>query len=76
MTDRRAFGPGLAAATATATVATGPGPAYAADDAREANKRAVLGFYDTALNQLNVDEAASYFGARFVNHFWRMTPRI
>ncbi len=63
MTDRRAFGFGLAAATAA--VAT---PAHAADDVREANKRTVLAFYDAALNRLNVDEAAAYFGPHFINH--------
>jgi predicted SnoaL-like aldol condensation-catalyzing enzyme len=63
MTDRRAFGFSLAAAaTAGAT------PARAADDVREANKRTVLAFYDSALNRLNVDEAAGYFGPRFIQH--------
>lgn len=63
MTDRRAFGFGLAAATAA--VAT---PAPAADDVREANKRTILAFYDTALNRLNIDEAAAYFAPHFVQH--------
>ena len=62
MTDRRAFGFGLAAAAAGTT------PAHAADDVREANKRTVLAFYDTALNWLNIDEAAAYFGPNFVQH--------
>lgn len=43
-------------------------PAHAADDVRDANKRTVLAFYDTALNQLNVDGAAAYFGPRFIQH--------
>jgi len=43
-------------------------PAHAVDDVRDANKRTVLAFYDTALNQLNVDEAAAYFGPRFIQH--------
>jgi len=62
MTDRRAFGLSLAAAAAGAT------PAHAADDVREANKRTVLAFYDAALNQKNIDEAAACFGPRFINH--------
>ena len=65
MTDRRAFGFGLAAATAAAAGAT---PTHAADDVREANKRTVLAFYDAALNRLNIDEAAAYFGPHFSNH--------
>src|SRR5436305_6346025 len=69
MTDRRAFGFSLAAATAAA--AAGATPAQAADDVREANKRTVLAFYDAALNQLNIDEAAAYFGPHFINHYPR-----
>jgi predicted SnoaL-like aldol condensation-catalyzing enzyme len=38
------------------------------DDVYEANKRAVLAFYDTALNRMNIDEAVTYFGPRFINH--------
>ena len=48
MTDRRAFGFGLAAGAAAAAGAT---PAHAADDVREANKRTILAFYDAALNR-------------------------
>ena len=67
MTDRRAFGFSLAAAT-TAAAAAGATPAHAADDVREANKRTVLAFYDAALNRLNIDEAAAYFGPHFIQH--------
>ena len=63
MTDRRAFGFGLAAATAA-----GATPAHAADDVREANKRTVLAFYDAALKRLDIDEAAAYFGSHFIQH--------
>jgi predicted SnoaL-like aldol condensation-catalyzing enzyme len=66
MTDRRAFGFGLAAATAAAPA--GATPAHAADDVREANKRTVLAFYDAALNRANVDEAAAYLGPHFIQH--------
>ena len=62
MTDRRAFGLGLAAAAGVAA------PAHAADDVLEANKRTVLAFYDAALNRSNIDEAAAYFGPRFIQH--------
>lgn len=34
----------------------------------EANKRTVLAFYDAALTRLNVDEAVTYFGPKFINH--------
>lgn len=61
MIDRRAFGLGVAAAAAAT-------PAHAADDVREAHKRNVLAFYDAALNQKNIDEAATYFGPQFINH--------
>jgi predicted SnoaL-like aldol condensation-catalyzing enzyme len=63
MTDRRAFGFGLAAAAAA-----GAAPAHAADDVREANKRTVLAFYDLALNRSNFDEAAVHFGPQYVQH--------
>ena len=66
MTDRRAFGFSLAAATAAA--AAGATPAHAADDVHEANKRTVLAFYDAALNRSNIDEAAAYFGPHFIQH--------
>ena len=51
MTDRRAFGFGLAA-----VAAAGAAPAHAADDVREPNKRTVLAFYDAALNRPNIDD--------------------
>ena len=41
-------------------------PAYAADP--EANKKAVLDFYDKALNQKDFDAAAKYFGPRYIQH--------
>src|SRR5262245_31291345 len=34
----------------------------------EANKKAVLEFYDKALNQKDFDAAAKYFGARYLQH--------
>jgi hypothetical protein len=62
MTDRDASGFGLAAAAARTTLA------HVEDDIRDANKRTVLAFYDAALNRLNIDEAAAYFGPQFINH--------
>src|SRR3974390_3058463 len=62
MTDRRAFGFGLAAAD------TGGKLEPAADHVPEANKRAVLAFYYSALNRSNIDEAASHFGPHFIQH--------
>ena len=34
----------------------------------EANKKAVLDFYDKALNQKDFDAAAPYFGPRYIQH--------
>ena len=34
----------------------------------EANKKAVLEFYDKALNQKDFDAAAKYFGPRYIQH--------
>ena len=41
-------------------------PALAADP--EANKKIVVDFYDTALNQKDFDAAAKYFGPRYIQH--------
>jgi predicted SnoaL-like aldol condensation-catalyzing enzyme len=46
-------------------------PATAADDAtaqQEANRQAVLAFYDKALNQKDADAALAYVGNRYVQH--------
>jgi predicted SnoaL-like aldol condensation-catalyzing enzyme len=32
------------------------------------NERTVLSFYEAALTRLNVDEAVSYLGPKFINH--------
>jgi predicted SnoaL-like aldol condensation-catalyzing enzyme len=34
----------------------------------EINKKAVLEFYDKALNQKDFDEASTYFGPRYIQH--------
>jgi len=54
--------------TGRETSAAGATPAHIEVDIRHANKRTVLAFYDAALNRLNIDEAAAYFGPHFVNH--------
>lgn len=42
--------------------------AMASEQRLEANKRITLAFYETALTRLNVEEAVTYFGPKFVNH--------
>ena len=46
------------------------GFAAAADDAAklEANRKAVLEFYDAGLNRKDFDAAAKFFGPRYVQH--------
>lgn len=65
MIDRRTFGLTLATAGA---VPVGAGAAAAGEDVREANKRAVLAFYDAALNQSDFSAAAVHFGAHYIQH--------
>ena len=44
-------------------------PAFAADAAtQEANKKTVLEFYETGLNQKDFDAAAKFFGPRYIQH--------
>ena len=44
-------------------------PALAAGEAiQEANKKAVLEFYDAALNRKDFDVAAKYFGSQYIQH--------
>ena len=52
-------------ALALALLMAAPMPAFA--DA-EANKKAVLEFYDKALNQKDFDAASKYFGPHYVQH--------
>lgn len=43
--------------------------AYAADQAQmEQNKKAVVEFYDLAINQKNFDAAAKFLGPRYIQH--------
>lgn len=43
-------------------------PAWAADPQQEANKRAVVDFYDKALNQKDFEAASKYIGPRYMQH--------
>jgi len=50
-------------------VALVPRPGAAADAAQlEANKKAVVEFYDKAINQKDFDAAAKYFGPHYIQH--------
>ena len=60
--DRRVFGLGLAATPVAAGAASAQGSAL------EANKRAVLDFYEKGLNQMDFDAAAVHFGPRYIQH--------
>ena len=48
-------------------VAVAPAAAAAAAT-QEANKKAVLEFYDAALNRKDFDAAAKYFGPHYIQH--------
>jgi predicted SnoaL-like aldol condensation-catalyzing enzyme len=51
-----------------ATIAFAPA-AFAADPAQmDANKKAVVEFYDLAINQKNFEAAAKFLGPRYVQH--------
>jgi predicted SnoaL-like aldol condensation-catalyzing enzyme len=53
---------------AVAVIALSPS-AYAADQAQmEKNKRAVVEFYDLAINQKNFEAAAKFLGSRYTQH--------
>ena len=55
----------LAAAVLLALVSPG---ALAADAKQEANRKAVLEFYEKGLNQKDADAAIAYMGDRYVQH--------
>ena len=57
----------MSAAVAALLLATGPGLAGAGEK-EEANKKAVVEFYDRALNQKDFEAASRYFGDRYVQH--------
>ena len=48
-------------------VQAAPAPA-AADATQEANKKAVVEFYDAAINRKDFEAAAKFFGPRYVQH--------
>ena len=45
-----------------------------AGEREEANKKAVVEFYDKAINQKDFEAAAPYFGSRYVQHETRTPP--
>ena len=45
-----------------------PPPAAAADPQQEANKKAVVEFYDKALNQKDFEAASKFIGPRYTQH--------
>src|SRR5947207_1893078 len=50
-------------------LAVAAGPAAAADaQQQEANKKAVLEFYEKGLNQKDFEAASKYFGPRYIQH--------
>ena len=59
----------IAALTFLAVVALAPLPGLAADSAQqEANKKAVVEFYDKAINQKDFGAASAYPGPRYTQH--------
>ena len=59
----------IALTLAAATLALTAQPAYAADaQQQEANKKAVVEFYEKALNQKDFEAASKYFGPRYTQH--------
>src|SRR5882757_4928317 len=57
-----------AALVAVILLALAAPSACAADAQQEANRQAVLAFYDKALNQKDADAAIAYMGDRYVQH--------
>ena len=62
-----AFRPRAALAAAILLALAAPN-AIAADAKQEANRKAVLEFYEKALNQKDADAAIAYMGDRYVQH--------
>ena len=59
----------IAALTFLAVVALAPLPGLAADAAQqEANKKAVVEFYDKAINQKDFEAASKFLGPRYTQH--------
>jgi hypothetical protein len=57
----------IAMAVVVLLVATGPGLVRAGEK-EEANKQAVVEFYDRAINQKDFEAASRYFGDRYIQH--------
>src|SRR6185369_6970190 len=58
----------LAAALVMALAAFAGRPALADTAQQEANKKAVIEFYDKAINQKDFEAASKYFGPRYIQH--------
>ena len=56
------------AATVILLACASPAAADAATAQQEANRQAVIAFYDKALNQKEADEALAYVGNRYIQH--------
>ena len=61
------FRPRIALAAVVLLALASPG-AYAASPQQEANRKAVLDFYEKGLNQKDADGAIAYMGDRYVQH--------
>ena len=58
----------IALTLAAATLAFAAQAAYAADAQPEQNKKAVVEFYEKAINQKDFEAASKYFGSRYTQH--------
>lgn len=67
MTNKFALRAGLSAAILLALASTGA-MAAANEAQQEANRKAVLAFYEKGLNQKDADAALAYVGDRYVQH--------
>ncbi|SFI04122.1 nuclear transport factor 2 family protein [Bradyrhizobium sp. Gha] len=56
------------AAVSVLTLSLAGGAAFAGSAQQEANRKAVLAFYEKGLNQKDVDAALAYVGDRYVQH--------
>ena len=62
------FRSGAMIAASILALAFATGSAIAGDAQEEANRKAVLAFYEKGLNQKDVDAALAYVGNRYVQH--------
>ena len=62
------FQPRAVLAAAILLALASPGAFAASEAQQEANRQAVLGFYEKGLNQKDADGAIAYMGSRYVQH--------